>query len=111
MARPNPPNDLTACEVKPAAGGSRRCYLVPPSNRMDKPPHEPENGPPVDPIQTGGQPHAIPASSRYRGWISSLHRSARYQPLELTAATAIGYITYEYAYRLALRFYRRRYRC
>lgn len=32
-------------------------------------------------------------------------------PVELTAATAIGYITYEYAYRLALRFYRRRYRC
>lgn len=31
--------------------------------------------------------------------------------IELVAATAIGYITYEYVYRLALRFYRRRYRC
>ena len=27
MARPNPPNDLTTCEVKPTARGSRRCYL------------------------------------------------------------------------------------
>ena len=27
MSRLNPPHDLTSCEIKPAARGSRRCYL------------------------------------------------------------------------------------
>ena len=56
MSRPNPPRDLTACEVKPAAGGSRRCYLFhratgwisrPLSRNMARPltPSKPEDRP------------------------------------------------------------------
>ena len=27
MTRPNPPHDLSTCEIKPATRGLRRCYL------------------------------------------------------------------------------------
>lgn len=43
----------------------------------------------------------------FAGYLAS-HMGAT--TLELVAATAIGYITYEYAYRLALRYLCRRWR-